>query len=209
MKRVVVFSALALSLTVLSGTSQASIIFSENFDTVPVVLNTTGTIGNFTVTSGNVDIVGTNPTNNFGSLCVAPESVNCVDLDGNTEGQITSAVITLPIGSYALAFDLNGSQRGNTTSTTVTFATFSHTYTLLSGDTNSFSVPITITTAGTSQIVFTSNTPGGLGSLIDNVSVTSVPEPASILLMMGALSLLLIVRHWQRAEAPSPFGRLR
>ena len=206
MKRVAVFSVLALSLTMLSGIGQASIIFSENFDTVPVVLNTTGTIGNFTVTSGNVDIVGTNPTNNFGSLCVAPESVNCVDLDGSTEGQITSTVITLPIGSYTLAFDLNGSQRGNSTSTTVTFATFSNTYTLAAGDVNAFSIPITITTAGTSQIVFTSNTPGDLGSLIDNVTVTSnvqgtVPEPASVLLMMGALSLLLIVRHLRRRHA--------
>ncbi len=203
MKRVVVLSALAFSLTVLTGVSQASIIFSETFDTVPTSLNTTGTIGNFTVTSGNVDIVGTFPTYNYGSLCVAPESVNCVDLDGNTNATITSSSISLAAGSYILSFDLNGSQRGPSSSTTVTLASFSQTYNLASSSTGAYSVPINVSTPGSYTIVFASNDPGGsdMGALLDNVVLSSVPEPASVLLMIGALSLLLVVRQWQRRNA--------
>jgi hypothetical protein len=195
------FSIVTLGLSAFSAVGQASIIFSENFNSVPDGLNKTGTIGNFTVTTGNVDVLGTNPTNEFSTLCVSPETGNCIDLDGSKTGAISSTSISVTPGSYILAFDLNGSQRGSSTSTTVTFAGFTHTYVLASASTNAFSIPLTITTAGTSKIVFTSNTSGSRGSLIDNVSLSNVtrtagvPEPATGLLMLGGLALAVITRR--------------
>lgn len=82
------------------------------------MLNSTN-IGAFTVTSGAVDVVGGTV---FGYLCVAPETGNGVDLDGSTgaAGQISTANLSLAPGVYNLRFNLIGSQRGSTTSTTVT-----------------------------------------------------------------------------------------
>ncbi len=184
----------------MSGVACASTVFSENFDTVNTGLVVTGTIGQFHVTSGNVDIVGTFPTNNFGELCVSPETTNCVDLDGETNASITSTPILLMPGFYTFSFALNGSQRGAATSTTVNFAGFSNTYNLTSSSTNTFTVPITVSTAGSSNVVFTSNTPGPYGALLDNVLVTfdsplgGVPEPASYGLVVGALAVIFLVR---------------
>lgn len=95
---------------------------SENFDALTPALNATN-IGAFTVTGGSVDVVGGSL---YGYLCVIPTSGNCVDLDGSTgaAGQISSANLTLGPGVYNLSFDLIGSQRGNTTSTTVTLGSF-------------------------------------------------------------------------------------
>ena len=207
MKSLALFSVLTLSLSAFSTVGQASIIFSENFNSVPDGLNKTGTIGNFSVTSGNIDVVGTNPTNVFGSLCVGTETINCVDLDGNIAGSLTSTAISLVPGSYILAFDLNGAHRFNIqTTTSVSFAGVSQSIVLSSLSTNTFSIPITVTTAGTSKIVFTSHTSGAFGALLDNVSVDQVrtigpvPEPATGLLALGGLALAAITRRRRSAK---------
>ena len=84
---------------------------SENFNELTPALNATNIGSFFTVTGGTVDIVGGAL---FGSLCVAPESGNCLDMDGSTgtAGQISSAMMSLAPGTYKLSFDLIGSQRG-------------------------------------------------------------------------------------------------
>ncbi len=206
MRSFALYSIVTLSLSAFSALGQASIIFSENFDSVPDGTTKTGTIGNFTVTGGNVDVVGTFPTNKFNTLCVSSESGNCVDLNGNTPGTLTSSAISLVAGLYTLQFDLNGSQRGYSTSTTVSFASFTHTYVLTSSSTNVFSIPITVVTPGTSQIVFKSNLLGSAsaGALLDDVQVSgtprgggggTVPEPATALLTLGGFALAEVTRR--------------
>jgi hypothetical protein len=174
---------------------KADTIISENFDELTPTLNVTSA-GVFTATSGNVDVVGSINGNLFASLCAAPESGNCVDLDGSTQGaiQLTSPLTLQPGVNYFLSFDLIGSQRGNSTSTTVTFGSYSNTFILPSGDVTDGIVVnqlVTVAVATPTNLVFTSNTPGAQGALLDDVSITSssssTPEPATAGFVMMAL----------------------
>ena len=173
--------------------AQAATILNENFDELTPMLATTSAGAFSTIGGTNVDIVGGGL---FGNLCVAPESGNCIDLDGsngNSQGILrTNTPITLEPGvNYFLSFDLIGSQRGVTDSTTVTFGGYSQTFLLSSGDVTDGIVSdqlVTVSSPTTAFLTFTSNTPGNIGSVLDNVLITSsapsaVPEPATLALM--------------------------
>jgi hypothetical protein len=175
----------------------ASPIFFDNFDSnlgqgniASGLVDSSGT-GSFTVSFGNIDVVG---PNFYPGLCAtAPETGSCVDLDGNTAGQITSTLITLTPGAYTFSFDLFGSERVSTASTTVTFGSFyTHTFNTVSTDQNIISVAFNVVATTSANIVFTSNDPAGdfNGTLIDNVSVdtgAAAPEPSTMILMGSAL----------------------
>ncbi len=184
----------------LPAVSRADIL-NENFNTVTPSLNATSPVGAFTVTAGSVDVVG-GGISTFGYLCVAPESGNCVDLDGTSTsgvpGQLSSALLTLTPGTYTLSFDLIGSQRGATDSTTVTLGSlYDQTFLLASGDdtTGIVSDTFTVTSTTDAQLIFTSNTSGNVGSLLDNVNLVATPEPATFSLMgIGLLGLLALRR---------------
>ena len=152
-------------------------------------------MGSFSAVGGtNVDIVGGAL---FGNLCVSPESGNCVDLNGSgglSQGMLRTTVpITLHPGTtYTLSFDLTGSQRGVTTSTTVTFGPNSQTFVLASNDDTHGIVNVSMTVQSPTQafLEFDSNTPGNVGALLelDNVRISSgttvVPEPTTLLFML-------------------------
>jgi hypothetical protein len=188
----------------------ASTILSENFDEVPTALTVT-TAGVFSTADGtNVDVVG--PGNGLGALCAAPESGNCIDLGGtggNAYGQLelTNALNLAP-GTYDLAFDLIGSQRGLTTTTDVIFGSYSQSFTLASDDITSGIVNVDVViTGGPTQLEFVdvSSPNSQIGALLDNVSISTVPavipetpaatpEPSSLVLLgtgiLGATGLM-------------------
>ncbi len=178
---------------------------SENFNAVTPALNATNIGSFFTVTSGTVDIVGGAL---FGSLCVAPESGNCLDMDGSTgtAGQISSAMMSLAPGTYKLSFDLIGSQRGVETLTTVALGSlFDETFDLASSDVTGGVVndTILVTSPTTAALVFTSQTPGNIGALLDNVSFApasvATPEPATLSLL--GIGLVGLIARRRRATA--------
>ena len=94
--------------------------------------------------------------------------------NGNSQGQLQSNTL-FGAGRYLLSFDLIGSGRGPTASVTVTFGTYSQTFTLASGDTTTGIVvqqPVALTAPG--HLLFVSNTGGNIGLLLDNVRVEPV-----------------------------------
>ncbi len=122
----------------------------------------------------------------------------------NPQGVLQSNT-ALPAGTYLLSFNLIGSQRGVTTSTTVTFGPYSQTFVLTSGDVASgivSNVPVTLTAP--SFLTFTSNTAGDVGALLDNVLVTTTttpavtPAPSSLWLVIGGCAALLGYALWSR-----------
>ena len=178
---------------------------SENFNAVTPALNATNIGSFFSVTSGTVDIVGGAL---FGYLCVAPESGNCLDMDGSngTAGQISSAMISLAPGTYHLSFDLIGSQRGVETVTSVALGSlFNHTFDLASSDVSTGIVndTIVVTSPTTAALVFTSETPGDIGALLDNVNFAAAsvatPEPATLSLL--GIGLVGLVARRRRATS--------
>jgi hypothetical protein len=187
------FSSLFCLLT-FSAASYGSVVFQDNFDSY-----TSGTYGNLAALGTNwtvnnsIDVVG---GSFHPELVVGSESGNAIDLDGDVQGGLTSANFFLAPGNYTLVFDLNGSQRGVATSTTVTLGTFVNQTILQNSpdlgpaETFSFSVGAGTTT----NLVFTSNTPGNIGALLDNVSLfdTSIPEPSTFGLMLGSIPFLWI-----------------
>ncbi len=208
--------ALVFLLSVLSA--RAGTILSENFNELPAQLGVTSAGALTTINGTNIDVVGA--ANGFGSLCVVPEAGNCVDLDGtggNSQGVLASGFIMLEPGTdYYLSYDLIGSNRGVTTSATVTFGSYSKTYTLASGDTTSGIVSnalITVSAPTQTELIFASNTPGNIGSVLDNVLITSAPaissnsasattpEPSTPVLLISALvgSAWLVRRHGARS----------
>jgi hypothetical protein len=200
------FWSACLVFGVFSASAYAATLLSENFNELTPGPTATS-VGAFSTIGGtNVDIVGSVNGSYFPTLCVAPESGNCIDLDGssgNPQGILQSNA-TFPAGTYYLSFNLIGSQRGNTTSTTVTFGPYSQTFVLVSTDVSSgivSNVPVTLTAPA--QLTFTSNTPGDLGAVLDNVVITNsppatTPAPPTLWLVIGGCMAVAAYTAWSR-----------
>jgi hypothetical protein len=192
------------ALCALPATGQAATLLNENFNELTPLLSATS-VGAFSAIDGtNVDIVGGAL---FGSLCVTPASGNCIDMDGSggmSQGILRSnSAFTLQPGvNYYLSFDLLGSQRGITASTTVTFGPYDTKFTLTSLGGTVVDALVTVSKPTSAYLTFTSNTPGDVGNLLDNVSITSsprgVPEPATLGLMALGFAGVGLARRKRR-----------
>jgi len=207
----VVSLLVGLALCLLPATGRAVVLLNETFDELTPQESATS-VGMFNAIGGtNVDIVGGLHGSFDPALCVSPESGNCVDMDGtggNPQGvlQSTRAITLTPGITYLLSFDLIGSQRGNTASTTVTFGPYDQTFNLTSNDDTSGIVSnavITVALTTTAFLTFTSNTPGLEGDLLDNILVTTestsvVPEPSTWAILSAALLGFALALYFRR-----------
>ena len=186
--------------SVFSVSAQAAPVFSDNFDSyaadqlnwIPPVLSGWTIIG-----GGTVDIIG-----NGGSYDFLPGNGSYVDLDGsNSHSGHLSHTLSLFVGhTYTLSFDLAGSHRGTSEMVNVKFGTTTENFNLASNDGFSHhTMSFTPISSGLYSFGYQNNQFGAhlgnlegnnIGALLDNVAVTSVPEPESYAMFMAGLGVM-------------------
>jgi hypothetical protein len=180
-------------LAFMTGTTmlaQAAVV--DNFDSYPVLLNwTPPVISGWTVTNGTVDLIGF--TNNVHYFDFIPGNGGYVDLDGSTNqsGLLSHSFNLIGGTQYTLSFDLAGSHRGGTETVDVTFGGVLGNYFLNSNDDFSLkTLNFTPDSSGVYSISFQNQGGDNMGALLDNVSVTAVPEPEVYGMMLMGLGLM-------------------
>ncbi|MGB4812185.1 MAG: FxDxF family PEP-CTERM protein [Methylophilaceae bacterium] len=180
---------LVVALATLPTLSHAA-VFTDNFDGDALALNQTTFLGGWTLFSGSVDLIGAGSPDLYNLL---PGNGRYVDLDGSTNNAgVFDKQLALAGGTtYTLSFDLAGSQRGDVNSVDVIFGTSSQTFILNSADPFTTHT-MSFTTGGNALYQIDFHNAGGdnYGALLDNVTVTAVPEPETYLLMLGGLGLV-------------------
>ena len=189
------------ALSTLSCLSQAGVVFSDNFNSNGA-LGLNDTPAGWTVTSGTVDVVG--GAGGWGGLC-ASGGVVCIDLDGSTnQAGILSRSFAATAGTvYTATFDLAGNQRGGSDSLLVNFGTASQTFNLASNAAwNTYSLSFTATGNTNYDLSFHNAGGDNIGIVLDNVSVTAVPEPETYAMLLAGLGLMgTIVRRRKSKQA--------
>lgn len=179
---------LALATFTVCGAAQAGVVFSDNFNANTAGLNKAP--AGWTVSNGTVDIIG----NGFFDLI--PGSGLYLDMDGSTTdaGRI-SRQLTLTGGLlHVLTFDLAGNLRNTAAeSVDVVFGSAGGSYSLTrNAGFTPFSLSFTPGATGSYTLSFEGAGRDNIGMLLDNVkvSVSDVPEPASLALALGGIALL-------------------
>lgn len=197
-------TTLAIAL-LLSTTASAGIIFEDDFDADTIGIPQ-GTLINWDINSGTVDVVG---SSSFGYLCNNSTAGYCLDLDG-TPGNatiVTKSAFNLAAGDYEFSFDYgNNFGTGNVLYWGIGTVASGYTNAALGsvvsdavpndiywGSTNGFTLGSALNSV---YITFIQNGPqDNGGTVLDNVVLNylgtgTVPEPGSLaLLCLGLLGL--------------------
>ena len=185
--------------------ASATPIFYDNFGSATPGLGVQGMIdSNFSVTSGNVDVLGPNG-GNYGNLCSGGGTggQQCIDMGGtdeggmntNTQGVLTSNTTYGP-GKYYFTFYLTGDGRGGTDSVLVTFGTYSQMVTLTSADKTDGKYGVFVDLTSASGIQFADQAPGNQSLILNYVSLATTPEPSSLALLgTGLLAIAFTMRR--------------
>lgn len=184
----------AVAALAVAAPAQAVVLLTDGFE-AETPATPQATLTNFTVTSPTIDIV---QTPGFGITC-AGGAGKCLDLDGTPGlgGILTKGSWAFGAGDvFTLSFAASGSQRGPSTFSEAFSAGF-----LINGTTEvNFNSPViasnapfstytysyTATGSGTLQAYIRALGAGSdnVGVVIDDVSLTAVPEPATWAMMI-------------------------
>lgn len=177
---------LAAVLASATAAHAATPVFADNFNGDTLALNATSFLGGWTVSSGTVDVIGT------GFYDEIPGNGHYIDLDGSTsQAGLFSKTLNLTAGTtYTATFDLGGNHRGYAADTVdVNFGATSASYTLASADAfGGHTLSFTAGASGVYALSFHNHGGDNVGALLDNVSVTAVPEPATYGMMLAGLA---------------------
>ena len=197
------FKQLAAVTTLLLGSPlayAASPVFSDNFDSYAAnQLNWTPPASSgWTVSDGTVDLVGAGGTD------LVPGHGSYVDLDGSTlnSGLFSNSVNLIGGTTYILSFDLAGSHRGSAETVNVNFGSTDASYSLDSTDPfSTFALNFTPGSDGSYSLGYLNVGGDNVGILLDNVSVSAVPEPETYAMLLAGLSLVgFMSRHRRKAS---------
>jgi hypothetical protein len=201
---VVAFATLLFASSVASST-----IFFDNFDgEVGYGEGDSGGSGlsytgftQWTISDGTVDLLGHGDFAPGAGVVCAGLSGKCVDLDGgsNDSGVMTSVSILLNPGTYEISYELSGvdSDFGQVSSNppnvvdVAIAALYSAQHTLNKGDPYaSFGGQFSVLAATSVEIVFANQGGDNFGAVLDNVSLTAIPEPGTFSLILIGLGIL-------------------
>jgi len=193
------FLFVALVCMMFSQAVQAATIFSDNFNGEnggTGVLNYAG-FSKWTVSNGAVDLIGN------GFFDFFPGSGLSVDLDGTMlkAGQFSSIPIALANNTYMIQFSLGGSHRLQTNTVQVSFGSLYNESFTLAADAPLTVITRFITVGGptSASLTFQNEDGDNIGLILDDVSVSSVPETASITLLALGLAGVGVLRMRMRA----------
>jgi hypothetical protein len=201
----------AASVALLAAAPALAGPFLDNFDGYGASVPWNGA-GGWT-TGGSVDLVA---SGTYGLTCVGGTG-NCVDLSGSSPGSMSHSVF-LNAGTYQLSFDYTGNQLGTTanspyaeTGFDFSLGSFGGSVGPLANNSSIFTTyanNFTVGAAGTYMLTFTQQGGGDnyRGSILDNVSISSVPEPATWAMMFLGFGMVGFALRRRRQEARVRFA---
>lgn len=217
LNKIIPISAVMLGALLPTSASAAVTIFSENFNgTKPGGAVGAGQpVGAFTVTAGDVDVLGDLNGAYFG--CPGGAGNNCIDMNGNAAGSLLGLVDLQAGKTYRVLFDLagNGDRPSNLYQVGVSLGASGPNVfgVAAAAPFTTFSFDYVAAASGSASLAFQSLTldsPSFWGPILDNVRVVSlsesaVPEPGTWAMMISGFGL---AGAGLRRRAAAPIARL-
>jgi hypothetical protein len=187
-----ILTAVLGGLAVCSQVFANSVVLSDNFDSENGGNGAANfnSFANWTVSNGTVDLIG----NGFHDFY--PSNGLYVDLDGSSyQAGVFQTTLSFSAGIYELAFEISGSQRGDTNVVLIQFGDYSKQL-ILNSDFPLTPFVLKIHTTG-GHLSFQNQGADNNGAILDNITLTPVPEPSSIALCAIGFSGLGILARKQ------------
>jgi hypothetical protein len=191
-------------------------LIDENFSNVSQSLNSTVSTSNFSITNGNIDVIGSIPGLSYDFY---PGNGNYIDLNGNTRGTIASSIFDFNAGdlvNLSFNYGANGLDKSAIFSLGSLFTPIAITASenivspqplgIFNNTFQTYSGSFVVASDFSNALTFTSTNDGFGGIILDNIvlskTATSVPEPSTIpglLLFVGTVAILKRQRSIDKA----------